>query len=111
MSALARDRAERWRRNPPVTVRRFSAEDQYLSEGLWHVQRRNMAWDEGRIGEAWRENLILERFFAPVLDAPTYAGAGGQRWSPEHRADAASRPGIDRGPLVMTDYRYPLYVF
>ena len=111
LAAFAADRAGQWRTSPPVTVRRFSREDQYLSEGLWHVQRRNEAWEKGDIGAAWRENLILEKFFAPVLDAQTYASEVPQRWPAEQRAEAASRPGIDRRPFVSGEYRWPVYVF
>jgi hypothetical protein len=80
-------RASAWRVNPPARLRRLSREDQYLDEGLWHVRRRNMA----DLDEAWRENLILERFFAPVLDIPTYASPNGNRWPAEQRADVVNR--------------------
>jgi hypothetical protein len=110
LAAFASDRAERWRTRPPLAVRRFSREDQYLSEGLWHVQRRNEAWERSDIGAAWRENLILEKFFAPVLDARTYASEAPQRWPPEQRAEAASRPGVDRRPAASAEYRWPVYV-
>ena len=86
-----RDRAERWRRDPPLAVRRISREDQYLAEGLSHVRQRNAAWAAGDIATAWRENRILEQFFAPVLDTPTYASKLGNRWPGEQRADAALR--------------------
>ena len=43
--------------------------------------------------EAWRENLILERYFAPVLDTPTYASPQANRWPPEQRADLERRAG------------------
>ena len=48
------------------------------------------------ITAAWHENLILERFFAPVLDRPTYVAVNGNRWPPEHRADA--QDSRDSGP-------------
>jgi hypothetical protein len=67
---------------------RLSAEDQYLTEGHWHVERRNRSWSAGDFAGAWYENLILERYFAPVLDTPSYVDKAGHRWSPEHRADA-----------------------
>jgi len=108
---LSRNRAERWAVEPPVVLRRLSREDQYLSEGLWHVQRRNAAWDAGELATAWRENLILETFYAPVLDAPTREGSESHRWSSEQRSDIEQRPGVDRGPLVSDVYRYPLLVW
>jgi hypothetical protein len=59
----------------------FSREDQYLDEGIWHVRRRNTA----EAFEAFHENLILERYFAPVLDIPTYATPNPNRWPLEQR--------------------------
>jgi hypothetical protein len=87
LSDLQGDRGERWKTQPPVRIQRLSREDQYLDEGLAHVRRRNGA----EVNEAWRENLILERFFVPVLDLPTYASPNGNRWPPEQRADFANR--------------------
>ena len=111
LAVVARDRAGRWRSRPPLVQRRLSCEDQYLTEGLWHVQRRNQAWSAGDVADAWRENRILEKFYAPILDAPTSSGTSGHRWSAEQSADATSRPGVDRAPSVSDAYRYPLYVW
>jgi VanZ like protein len=111
LAALARDRAERWRVRPPLAQRRLSREDQYLAEALWHVQQRNQAWNAGDVSAAWRENRILETFYAPILDVPTYADRAGHRWPADLRADAAQRPGIYRGPFVSDAYRYPMYVW
>ena len=91
LDRLAADRTVRWRSDPPIVMKRFSQEDQYMSEGLWHVQRRNRAWDAGDVGTAVGENLILERFFAPVLDTPSFVSRTGHRWSPAHRAEAEAR--------------------
>jgi hypothetical protein len=73
LSELARDRVGRWRARPPRVQRRLSPEDPYLTEGLWHIQRRNQALSAGDMPEAWRENRILEQFHGPILDVPTYA--------------------------------------
>ena len=91
LTALQRDRDVRWQTAPPVGIRRLSREDQYLDEGLWHVRERNRRWDEGDFTAAFHENLILERFFAPVLDRPTYVATAGTRWAPAQRADAEQR--------------------
>jgi hypothetical protein len=93
-----RERAAAWRANPPTVQRRLSREDQYLSEGLWHVRRRNEAWGAGDLFAAWRENLILEKFFAPVLDAPSFDSASGYRWPAAQRADAELRAADDGRP-------------
>jgi hypothetical protein len=111
LETLSHDRSSQWRTDPPVTIHRFGREDQFLSEGLWHIQRRNTAWEMNDLALAWRENLILEKYFAPVLDVATYASPAPQRWPAAQRAEAASRPGVDRDPVVDTEYRWPLYVF
>jgi len=111
LGALARDRAVRWRARPPLVLRRLSREDQYLTEGLWHVQRRNRALSAGEVADAWRENRILEKFYAPILEAPTYADPSGHRWSAEQRAEAAQWPGVDRASSVSDAYPHPLYVW
>lgn len=108
LEALQRDRLQRWLTAPPIGIARLSREDQYLDEGLWHVRARNERWDEGDITAAWRENLILERFFTPVLDRPTYASHDGNRWAPEHRADAETRADQSRRDFVSVAEPYPI---
>ena len=114
LHVLAADRTARWRTDPPLELKRLSVEDQYMSEGLWHVQRRNRAWSAGDAVTAIEENMILERFFAPVLDAPSYVSRAGHRWSPEHRADADARarqasPG---GRAYESDaHAYPIFTW
>ena len=87
LESAARERAERWREAPPVAVGRVSREDQYLGETLWHVRRRNEAASAGDVFAAWRENRILETFYAPVLDTPSYVSRAGFRWPVEQRVD------------------------
>ncbi|MGZ8255814.1 MAG: VanZ family protein, partial [Burkholderiaceae bacterium] len=106
LNDLQGHRATLWRTQPPTTVRRLSREDQYLDEGLWHVRRRNTA----EVSEAWRENLILERFFVPVLDMPTYASPNGNRWPPEQRADLATRAAADPSFFSAAE-PYPILVW
>ena len=45
---------------------------------------------------AWSENLILEKYYAPVLDTPSYISRTGHRWPAEQRADAEQRLGSAR---------------
>jgi hypothetical protein len=91
LDAVAADRAPRWRGTTVPRPPRLSAEDQYMTEALWHVQRRNKAWGAGDVNAAWRENLILERYFTPVLDTPSYVSPTGHRWAAGHRAEAERR--------------------
>ena len=100
LDALQQDRAARWITEPPIGIPRLSREDQYLDEALWHVRERNRLWDAGDVTGAWHENLILERFFVPVLDRPTYVSPEGTRWPPAHRADAESRRQPLPAPFV-----------
>jgi hypothetical protein len=91
LDELAADRAARWRNTFFERPKRLSAEDQYMTEGLWHVQQRNRAWAAEDFRAAWGENQILERYFAPVLDTPSYVDKAGHRWGSDHRADAERR--------------------
>jgi hypothetical protein len=102
------DRNRRWLIDPPVGIRRLSREDQYLDEGLWHVRERNRKWDAGDVTAAWRENLILERFFVPVLDRHTYVSPDGTRWPPAHRADAEARADQSRRDFLSVAEPYPI---
>jgi len=113
LAALDRARAAAWKRDPPlVRPARFSREDQFATEGLQHVQARNKAWEGGNYFAAWRENLILERYYPSMLDTPSYVSETGHRWSPEHRADAAARAqGTEAQPFTSAAYPYPIYVW
>ncbi len=104
LAALQSDRAARWKTDPPLMLRRLSQEDQYLDEGVWHVRRRNVT----EPAEAWRENLILERYFAPVLDTPTYASPQANRWPPEQRADLERRGGAVAMDFTSAAEPYPI---
>jgi hypothetical protein len=104
--AASRDRAVRWRTAPPRELDRTSIEDHYLAEGVWHVQRRNEVEDPQRV---WHENLILEKYFAPVLDVPTYSTRTGARWPAEQRANAEAQAGSETGAYRSTANPYPIY--
>jgi VanZ family protein len=91
LHTLAAERRVRWAANPPLVRRTLTREDQYRSEGEAHVRARNTAWDAGDVATAWRENQILETFYAPVLDTPSHISPTGHRWNPDQRADAERR--------------------
>jgi hypothetical protein len=107
LNARQADRAARWHAAPPLTLHRLSREEQYLDEGLWHVRRRNLT----EPAEAWRENLILEKYFVPVLDAPTYASPRGNRWTAEQRAELEPRAAVAPQAFVSAAEPYPLLVW
>jgi hypothetical protein len=90
--SLARDRSERWSSAPPLAKpASLSREDQYLSEGHLHVAERNRQWNAGHVAQSWSENLILEKYYAPVLDTPSYESKTGHRWPDAQRADGQRR--------------------
>jgi VanZ family protein len=111
LRSAAREREARWRNRPPAILHRLSREDQYFSEGVWHVQRRNQTWSEGHRVAAWRENRILEKYYAPVLDTPSYVSTSGFRWSPEQRAEAERQAGADTRPYVSDAHPFPIYTW
>lgn len=101
LAAASRDRFQRWTEAALAPAPTLSREDQYLTEGLWHVQARNEAWTSD-VDTAWGENLILEKYFAPVLRA-------GQAWPAAQRADAAARHRVDSGRRFESHAeRYPI---
>ncbi len=106
LAALGRERAARWRTNPPTVLRRLSREDQYMDEGLWHVRRRNVA----EASDAWAENRILEEFYTPVLDTPSFVSPTGHRWPANQRAGAEQQVA-DSGGFVSRAEPYPIYTF
>ena len=92
LQSHARERAARWKVHPPIDKTRLAREDQYRTEGIQHVQERNRAWDAGNFETAWRENLILETYYAPVLER-------GHAWPPEQREDASTRASLTPNPV------------
>lgn len=87
--ALSAERKQQWTTHPPLErPARFSREDQYASEGLLHVQERNNLWSRREFALSLNENRVLEEYFAPVLDAPSYLSRTGHRWLPAQLADA-----------------------
>lgn len=109
--AESKDRALRWQMDPPLALRRFSREDQYLDEGRWHIHRRNALASEGQLGKASRENLILERYFAPVLDTPTYAVPTRSRWNANLRDAATAQAVREPERYVSMAQPYPIVVW
>jgi hypothetical protein len=97
LAELSVDRAARWKRDPPVQrPPSRSREDQYFSEGLWHVQERNRRWEAGDIPASWSENVILEKYYRPVIVTPSYISKTGLQWPDAQRVDAERRAAAMR---------------
>lgn len=88
LRALAQRRAQQWARRPPPPLGPLQIEDYYRTEAGWRVSYRNAARDAGMLAAAEREELILEKYYAPFL-------ALGHALSPQEKArlGAASDPG------------------
>ena len=106
--AASSDRAVRWQSAPPRELHRTSIEDHYLAEGVWHVQRRNEVEDPQRV---WHENLILEKYFAPILDFPTFSTGAGAKWPAEQRANAEAQAKTETSAYRSTANPYPIYTW
>jgi hypothetical protein len=107
---LAAERAPQWQLGLSEYSGRFAREDHYRSEALWHVQERNEAMEIGDALTAWRENLILEKFYTPLLESPPLAPRF--RWTAEQRAliaDAAARASDKR--YVSRAQPLPIYTY
>lgn len=103
LTVAAMNRAARWNASPPPR-RGFSREDHYLTEGEWHITRRNNAIGTDNWDAAWGEDVILERFYAPVLDRLG-------RLSIEQKAGIErSLGGRAQGPYLSDAAPYPIYV-
>jgi hypothetical protein len=112
LPALAIDKREEWRAHPfPLVLQRVSREDQYMTEGVTHVQRRNELLAANDASGAWMENLILEKYYGPVLDTPSYVSRTGHRWSPEQRAAVESHAAAADPSYISTANPYPIYAW
>jgi len=112
LEEMVTSKAEEWRVRPfPLVLQRVSREDQYMTEGVTHVQKRNELLAANDTGGAWSENQILEKYYTPVLDTPSYVSRTGHRWSAEQRADVASRAPVARTDFISAANPYPIYAW
>ena len=112
LESLVAAKREEWRTHPfPLVLQRVSREDQYMTEGVTHVQERNEHLAANDPAAAWKENRILEKYYEPVLDTPSYVSRTGHRWSSEQRADVSSRASGTDGGYVSAANPYPIYAW
>jgi len=112
LEQLEAARREEWRTQPPpLVLQRVSREDQYMTEGVTHVQKRNELLAANDPKGAWMENLILEKYFVPVLDTPSYVSRTGHRWSAEQRQSVQSLAAGNDPAFVSHANPYPIYTW
>ncbi len=100
------DRAARWARRSPLPLRPLGIEDTFLTEAGWHAQVRNAAVERGDLVQAWRENRILERWYAPFLRLPRRSWPAAQRAWIESRLGAIQPRALRPSP----GYRSPALI-
>ncbi|HEX5760944.1 MAG TPA: VanZ family protein [Thermoanaerobaculia bacterium] len=83
------ERMRAWAVDPPRGLSPLGREDFFLSAAGWHVQHRNASFHRGDWLHAWKENLILERYFTPFLELRSF-----QPPHLPHRLPAAQRVEI-----------------
>lgn len=109
---LGTAKRDEWRTHPPpLVLQRVSREDQYLTEGVTHVQKRNELLGANDPRSAWMENLILEKYFTPVLDTPSYWSRTGHRWSAEQRQSIQALAAGGDPAYVSRANPYPIYAW
>ena len=91
LSAVAAERAQRWRLDPPTSLEPFTIQDHYLVEGASHVQRRNEDYASGSFRESWLENAILERYYDPLLDQRSMSSGALHRWPQAQRDEVEAK--------------------
>ena len=112
LERLATAKRDEWRTHPPpLVLQRVSREDQYMTEGVTHVQKRNELLAANDPKGAWMENLILEKYFAPVLDTPSYVSRTGHRWSAEQRQSVQTLAAGGDPSYVSRANPYPIYTW
>ena len=67
-------------------------EDLFLTEAGWRVRYRNEARKLGLWYEAWKENLILERYYGAMLELGHALDPGQRRQLEERRPRPDPRP-------------------
>jgi hypothetical protein len=112
LESMVTSKAEEWRVHPfPLVLRRVSREDQYMTEGVTHVQKRNELLAANDAAGAWSENRILEKYYTPVLDTPSYISRTGHRWSAGQRADVQARTLPVHAEFSSAANPYPIYAW
>jgi len=112
LELLGTAKRDEWRTHPPpLVLQRVSREDQYMTEGVTHVQKRNELLAAKDPKGAWMENLILEKYFAPVLDTPSYVSRTGHRWSAEQRQSIQALAAGADPSYVSGANPYPIYAW
>jgi hypothetical protein len=83
----AADRSARWPAEPPDWRDPWALKDLFVEEATRHTTYRNGSVDSGDFAAALRANQILEKYYAPFLDAR----GGSHRWPPWLEAEITGK--------------------
>jgi hypothetical protein len=94
---LEAERAVQWAADPPTGLEIAGPEDFYLTAATRHVAYRDESLARGDWFDAWKEDLIVETYYAPFLELRSFDGIPVQnRLAPEQRQELdAKRPRPD----------------
>jgi hypothetical protein len=97
---LQEKRAVQWAAEPPTGLGIAGPEDFYLTAAMRHVAYRDESIAQGDWFHAWKENLIVETYYAPYLELRSFDGIPVQnRLAPKQRQELdAKRPRPDPVP-------------
>ncbi len=100
LEEIGEARLRSWAEEKPWPERSLDREDQYRREAERRVQHRNASFERGDFYQAWKENLILEKYYQPVLKLEEMGARKGMyRFSPTNLEQLeASRPRGDLYP-------------
>lgn len=97
LEELDRERQDRWQKeNPLPPWSPLHLEDRYLTEALdLRLPHRNAALERGDVYQAWKEQLILEKYYSSALAL-----------RPEFGLSEAKRQELEAAQPVVEPYRY-----
>jgi hypothetical protein len=112
LEEVSADRFRRWAADPPIDLGGpFSVQDHFLVEAGARVQRRNEAYAAGAFADAWRENALLEAYYAPMLDLRSFGSGDPHRWPAAQRDEVEAKgAGLVSGVWVSPVYQDRVHV-
>jgi hypothetical protein len=93
LPAVAAERARRWAAGDLPSLDPLDHEDYFFVEGTSHVAHRNASLTAGDARTAWKEQRILERYYAPVLEQRGLHSGEALDLEPAHREDLRRQAG------------------
>ncbi|MEO1083037.1 MAG: VanZ family protein [Acidobacteriota bacterium] len=111
LEELQAERAVAWAAEPP-DGRAWHRKDYYLWEAASHANHRNASQDAELWTFAYQANRILERYYGPFLDIPSFRGAGGpHRYGPDAVRELESKATPDPSAYLSPVHGKSLWIW